>query len=151
MITNTNETSPNDFVKRCWSNRSHTLFVIPWNCLTNFVQEQVWEQVQDQLDVRRLKTSEQSGNQVVHVVCRNKIPSYKMLVDSLRIFVLYRFIFYRFLLICQIRKSQFNIIRCGMVFLLKKLCKHYLKTIWEQCSGRSKQKLQNCFSRIIFG
>ena len=51
---------------------------------------------QDQLEARRLNTSEQSADQVVHVVCRSKIPSYKMLVDSSRIFVLYRFISYRF-------------------------------------------------------
>jgi len=75
---------------------------------------------------------------------QSKTPSYKIMVDSSRVFVLYRFISYRFLLICQIRKFQFNT-HCGMVFLWRSL----VNTISEQPEN-SAQGVPNKNFKVVF-
>jgi len=109
------------------------IVLIPSNYLANYTQEQVWEQVpknclkmwvprlKNRLRISRTRCSQQQDIflQVVQLTQQESWLSIG-------------FIRYRFLLICQIRNSQFNI-HFGMVFLFGK----YLRTL-SQNSLRTK-------------
>jgi len=92
MITNTNVI----YAWVCCSNRLQMLFEILWNCLVNYVQEQVWEQV---LKIRCFKNPEQPRDQFYRVFATASCLSTRCPVDSTRILVWYKFYFLRLLLI----------------------------------------------------
>jgi len=131
----------------CCPNKLNTLVVLHWNCFTNLTQEQVENRASISDDAG---TSEQVGDQPCKVFCKQqeKFSSWCMSVLQESWFSI-GFILRRFLLICQLRKPQFNI-HLGKVFLIEKLWEHYLRTGWEQYPGCSEYKKAKSISTKYF-